>query len=250
MGLVASWSPDGPRLHPTTGTGSAVPLVRPTSVMCLPLLMFAKRWQSFLLADPIFLSFSSNSMHSSSSSLICVSSSPASSGSAILGIEVKMLEQNGYYVIHMLSETWEFFVIEIIIYRIAFIDSFSYHFWKHITSGKTADKWSSFTKTKLKITTFRFCTYPIVKFDHYQQYDLASLSIANNTNMMVLSAMGKFYNGTLWAKSTFFGFDSKDKFIYTGVSAPKSFAKFGWLTWTFCHKNVEKAVSKLESDRL
>ena len=35
---------------------------------------------------------------------------------------------------------------------------------------------------------------------------------------------------------------------YTYSSAPKWFAKSGWQTRTFCHKNVEKAVAKLESD--
>ena len=36
--------------------------------------------------------------------------------------------------------------------------------------------------------------------------------------------------------------------IYSG--APKIFAKFGWKTRTFCHKKMEKAIAKLESDRL
>ena len=39
-------------------------------------------------------------------------------------------------------------------------------------------------------------------------------------------------------------------FIHTSSSAPKRFAKFGWQTQTFCHKKVQKAVAKLESDRL
>ena len=39
-------------------------------------------------------------------------------------------------------------------------------------------------------------------------------------------------------------------FIHTLSSAPKRFAKFGWQTRKFCHKKVEKAVAKLESDRL
>ena len=38
--------------------------------------------------------------------------------------------------------------------------------------------------------------------------------------------------------------------MYTRISAPKRFAKFGWQTGMFCHKKVEKAVAKLESDRL
>ena len=39
-------------------------------------------------------------------------------------------------------------------------------------------------------------------------------------------------------------------FIDTRSSAPKMFVKFGWLTHTFCHKKMQKAVAKLESDRL
>ena len=39
-------------------------------------------------------------------------------------------------------------------------------------------------------------------------------------------------------------------FIHTCSSAPKIFAKFGWKTGTFCYKKMEKAVAKLESDRL
>ena len=38
--------------------------------------------------------------------------------------------------------------------------------------------------------------------------------------------------------------------IHTSRSAPKRFAKFGWKTQTFCPRKVEKAVAKLESDRL
>ena len=39
-------------------------------------------------------------------------------------------------------------------------------------------------------------------------------------------------------------------FIHTRSSAPKRFAKFGWHIQPFCHKKVQKAVAKLESDRL
>ena len=39
-------------------------------------------------------------------------------------------------------------------------------------------------------------------------------------------------------------------FIHTSSSAPKMFDRFVWQTRTFCHRKVEKAVAKLESDRL
>ena len=39
-------------------------------------------------------------------------------------------------------------------------------------------------------------------------------------------------------------------FVHTCSGAPKIFAKFGWKTRTFCHKKMEKAIAKLESDRL
>ena len=39
-------------------------------------------------------------------------------------------------------------------------------------------------------------------------------------------------------------------FVLTRISAPKRFAKFGWLTPTFCHKKVGNVIAKLESDRL
>ena len=39
-------------------------------------------------------------------------------------------------------------------------------------------------------------------------------------------------------------------FSHTRINAPKIFAKFGWHTRTFCHKIVEKAIAKLESDIL
>ena len=39
-------------------------------------------------------------------------------------------------------------------------------------------------------------------------------------------------------------------FIHTRSSAPNMFAKFGWKTRTFCHKKMQKAVAKLEIDRL
>ena len=37
---------------------------------------------------------------------------------------------------------------------------------------------------------------------------------------------------------------------HTHSSAPNMLAKFGWKTWTFCHKKVAKVIGKLESDRL
>ena len=39
-------------------------------------------------------------------------------------------------------------------------------------------------------------------------------------------------------------------FKHTHISVPKRFAKFVWQTHAFCHEKVEKAVTKLESDRL
>ena len=44
----------------------------------------------------------------------------------------------------------------------------------------------------------------------------------------------------------------KKFFIHTRSSAPKRFAKFEWQTCTFffTKKKMEKAVAKLESDRL
>ena len=39
-------------------------------------------------------------------------------------------------------------------------------------------------------------------------------------------------------------------FVHTHSSAPNMFAKFGWKTQKFCHKKIEKAVARLESDRL
>ena len=45
----------------------------------------------------------------------------------------------------------------------------------------------------------------------------------------------------------FIGLETKSMFIYTRVSAPKRFAKFGRL---FLGKKEEKAVSQLKSDRL
>ena len=44
--------------------------------------------------------------------------------------------------------------------------------------------------------------------------------------------------------------DKKYVYTHTGISAPKRFAKFGCQTRTFCQQKVEKAVAKLESDRL
>ena len=38
--------------------------------------------------------------------------------------------------------------------------------------------------------------------------------------------------------------------IHPRSSALKIFANFGWKTRKFCHKKMEKAVAKLESDRL
>ena len=38
--------------------------------------------------------------------------------------------------------------------------------------------------------------------------------------------------------------------VRTRSGAPKIFAKFGWKTQTFCDKKLEKAIAKLESDRL
>ena len=70
------------------------------------------------------------------------------------------------------------------------------------------------------------------------------------TREIVLLAMDTFYNGTLCAKSTFCGVETKNMFIHTRSSAPNMFAKFGWKTQTFCHKKVAKVIAKLESDRL
>ena len=39
-------------------------------------------------------------------------------------------------------------------------------------------------------------------------------------------------------------------FVHTRSGAPKIFAKFGWKIYTFGHKKMEKAIAKLESDRL
>ena len=74
--------------------------------------------------------------------------------------------------------------------------------------------------------------------------------LAEFKDIFVLLAMGKFHNRTLWAKPTFCRIETKSMFIYTRISAPKRFAKFGWQTRTICHKVNEKAVAKLESDRL
>ena len=51
-------------------------------------------------------------------------------------------------------------------------------------------------------------------------------------------AMGKFYNGTYWAKSTFCRVETNSiMFMHTRlVSPPKLFAKFLCQTQTFCNK--------------
>ena len=62
--------------------------------------------------------------------------------------------------------------------------------------------------------------------------------------------MGKFYNVLSLNKQNQHCAEFRQKAcLYIRViNAAKGFAKFGWQT--FCHKKVEKAVAKLESDRL
>ena len=62
--------------------------------------------------------------------------------------------------------------------------------------------------------------------------------------------MGKFYNGTSWTKSTFWGVETKCMFIHTRGRAHKRSAKFGRQKRTFGGKKEEKAVSQIKSDRL
>ena len=69
------------------------------------------------------------------------------------------------------------------------------------------------------------------------------------TREIVLLAMGTFYNGT-YEQNQYFAELRQKMFIHTRSSAHNMFAKFGWKTRTFCHKKMEKAVAKLESDRL
>ena len=57
-----------------------------------------------------------------------------------------------------------------------------------------------------------------------------------------LLALGKFYNGTWWAKLTFCGVETKSTFIHTWLSAPKMFAMFGCQTQTFSNKKEEKII--------
>ena len=73
---------------------------------------------------------------------------------------------------------------------------------------------------------------------------------SDKSRAFVLLAMGKFYNGTLKAKSTFCGVESNSMLMHTRLTAPRMFVKFGWHTQTCCHKKKEEAVAKLQSDRL
>ena len=50
-----------------------------------------------------------------------------------------------------------------------------------------------------------FSLGPIVKFAHYRQW---------RSRVFLLLAMGKFYNGTKWTKSTFWGVEIKSMFKY------------------------------------
>ena len=91
-----------------------------------------------------------------------------------------------------------------------------------------------------------FLLVPIVKCAHCWHYDLACLFVANNTNTRdCIVGYGHILQWDLMSKINILR--SWDKlcvynFIHTRSSAPNMFAKFGWKTWTFCHKKVAKVI--------
>ena len=88
-----------------------------------------------------------------------------------------------------------------------------------------------------------FCSLvPVVKCAHCRQYDLACLSVANNTNTRdCIVGNGHILPWDLMSEINILQSWDKSMFVHARSGAPKIFAKFGWKIWTFCHKKMEKA---------